>query len=872
MLVNATQLEELRVAIVDGQKLIDLDIEVPNREQKKSNIYKGKVTRIEPSLEAAFVNYGSERHGFLPLKEISRTYFNPDQNLSGGRFNIKDVIEEGQEIVVQVVKEERGNKGAALTTFVSLAGRFLVLIPNNPRAGGVSRRIEGDERMEARETLSELDVPNGMGLIVRTAGVGRSVEELQWDLDYLIHLWKVIKKASTEREAPFLIYQESNIIIRALRDLLRNDIGEILIDNEELYKKAHDFMQQVMPHNLHKLKPYSDTVPVFTRFQIESQIDSAYSRQVRLPSGGSIVIDNTEALVSIDINSSRATKGSDIEETALNTNLEAAEEIARQMRLRDIGGLIVIDFIDMLQAKNQREVENRLREASKMDRARVQVGRISRFGLLELSRQRIGASLVESIQDTCPRCSGHGHIRGIESLALSILRIIEEDALKENTGKIVAQLPVKVATFLLNEKRDMVYAIENRHKISIMLVPNPNLETPNFEVRRIRIDDDTNEDSSYNIELSQPDSDEPQVNKQHKESALAQEIAAVTTVSPPSPPVGPKSSHNSDGLFVRIWKYFFGEKKPVRRQAQIKRRLPQKRRNKQRSLGARSQTRNRKPVAQRSTGKRQQRSRDNHPARTNSNKQSGGNRQQHNANRASHNDKRGQSPANNVNRKRRSDMPERSVEKPQENNNRTERRQQERSNQNPGRTNNNQQSLVAKQTKNVENKANEKADKNHPRKQKRIMKSTKDSQMQENRENTDNKNNPTNNELKTAQAPQQAPQESITSQPQKNAAASQYKKNKTVDKTTEAQTTENSEVATPVRTQGFVSAVANNSDISKEKPAIQKNIEKKPVVENTMAKQVVNGDTSINNNAEPKKPKVPGFRSALSSDNKPKSD
>ena len=452
MLFNATQPEELRVAMVDGQRLYDLDIETAGREQKKANIYKGRITRIEPSLEAAFVDYGSERHGFLPLKEISRSYFKPGVKLGGGRVNIKDVLKEGTEVIIQVDKEERGNKGAALTTFISLAGRYLVLMPNNPRAGGVSRRIVGDERNLIRDALAALEIPEDMGLIVRTAGVGKNPEELQWDLDYLLQLWEAIDKASKERSSPFLIYQESNVIIRAIRDYLRKDIAEILIDDKETHKKASEFMELVMPHNLNKIKFYDDKVPLFTRYQIESQIETAFQREVRLPSGGAVVIDHTEALISIDINSSRATKGSDIEDTALNTNREAAEEIARQLRLRDLGGLVVIDFIDMYASRNQREVENTLKEALKMDRARVQIGRISRFGLLEMSRQRLRPSLGESVQIVCPRCEGHGTIRSIESLALSILRIIEEDSMKEQTARIVAQVPVNVATFLLNEK------------------------------------------------------------------------------------------------------------------------------------------------------------------------------------------------------------------------------------------------------------------------------------------------------------------------------------------------------------------------------------------------------------------------------------
>lgn len=487
MLINATQREELRVAMVDGQYLYDLDIETPSREQKKSNIYKGKITRVEPSLEAAFVDYGAERHGFLPLKEISPNCFTQDPQ--GGRLNIKDLVREGQEVIVQIDKEERGTKGAALTTFISLAGRYLVLMPNNPRAGGVSRRIEGDERNELRDIMNALTVPDGMGLIVRTAGVGRSGEELQWDLDYLLRLWAAIETASKERAPPFLVYQESNVIIRAIRDYFRQDIGEILIDNEEVYNTARDFMQQVIPYSLNKIKLYRDHVPLFSRYQIESQIGAAFQRQVRLPSGGAIVIDHTEALVSVDINSARATQGGDIEETAFNTNLEAADEIARQLRLRDIGGLIVIDFIDMTPVRNQREVENRLREALKMDRARVQVGRISRFGLLEMSRQRLRPPLGESIHVVCPRCEGQGSIRNVESLGLSILRLIEEEAMKERTARIIVQVPVDVATFLLNEKRNVVGAIESRQNTRIFLIPNQSLETPNFDLKRIRSDE-----------------------------------------------------------------------------------------------------------------------------------------------------------------------------------------------------------------------------------------------------------------------------------------------------------------------------------------------------------------------------------------------
>jgi ribonuclease E len=533
MLINATQPEELRVAIVDGQKLYDLDIETRAREQKKSNIYKGTITRIEPSLEAAFVDYGAERHGFLSLKEISRTYFSAELAEKPGRVGISEAVQVGQQVTVQIDKEERGTKGAALTTFISLAGRYLVLMPNNPRAGGVSRRIEGAERTEAREAMSTLDIPEGMGLILRTAGLGKSPDELQWDLDYLLHLWRAIQKSANEREAPFLIYQDSNVIIRAIRDYLRADIGEILIDDPEVAQQAKDFMQQVMPNNLKKIRLYSDDVPLFSRFQIESQIESAFQRDVRLPSGGSIVIDHTEALTTIDINSARSTKGADIEETALQTNLEAADEIARQLRVRDLGGLFVIDFIDMTPMRNQREVESRLREALKADRARVQVGRISRFGLLEMSRQRLRPSLGESSHMICPRCKGHGTIRGVESLALAVLRVIEEETLKEGTAKIIAQLPVDVATFLLNEKRRMIHAVEQRQGIHVVLIPNPALETPSYDVRRIRSKDETTEQpqASYRlVEAAEPK--ESQID--FGERALLEE-PAVKGITPATP-------------------------------------------------------------------------------------------------------------------------------------------------------------------------------------------------------------------------------------------------------------------------------------------------------------------------------------------------
>src|SRR5512139_3406819 len=580
MLFNATQPEELRVALVDGQRLYDLDIESASRVQKKSNIYKGRITRVEPSLEAAFVDYGAERHGFLPLKEISRDYFRSDADTSG-RVAIQDVIREGQEVVVQVDKEERGNKGAALTTFISLAGRYLVLMPNNPRAGGVSRRIEGDDRSELRDAMSMLEIPEDMGLIVRTAGVGKSAEELQWDLDYLLQVWRAIDEAATGRPAPFLIYQESNVVIRAIRDYLRSDINELLIDDEAVYQQARDFMQLVMPQQLNKVKLYQDRVPLFTRYQIESQIETAFQREVSLPSGGSIVIDHTEAMVAVDINSARATKGGDIEETALNTNLEAADEIARQLRLRDLGGLVVIDFIDMTPAKNQREVENRLKEALKMDRARVQIGRISRFGLLEMSRQRLRPSLGESSEMVCPRCKGHGTIRSVESLALSILRIIEEDAMKEKTGQILAQLPVEVAAYLLNEKRAVIAAVEARQGITVTLVPNPHLHTPHYEIQRIRADElDTEQKSSYELITRFEEEEMPT----GAERALPpREEPAVKSVTPTMapPPSHPVEAAQPAGFITRLFSSLFGAPKseqPARKERPAQAARPQRER------------------------------------------------------------------------------------------------------------------------------------------------------------------------------------------------------------------------------------------------------------------------------------------------------
>lgn len=565
MLINATQLEELRVALVDGQRLYDLDIESPGHEQKKANIYKGKITRIEPSLEAAFVDYGADRHGFLPLKEIARTYF-PDGYTFSGRPNIKDVIKEGQQVIIQIDKEERGQKGAALTTFISLAGSYLVLMPNNPRAGGISRRIEGDERNELKDALNQLNVPEEMGLIVRTAGVGKSAEELEWDLNVLIHHWEAIRKAAAERPAPFLIHQESNVIFRAIRDYLRRDIGEVLIDSPKVFEQVRDHVALIRPDFVNRVKIYDGDIPLFNHYQIESQIESAFQREVRLPSGGSIVIDPTEALTSIDINSARATKGGDIEETAFQTNLEAAEEIARQLRLRDVGGLVVIDFIDMTPPRHQREVENRLRDSLKQDRARIQVARISRFGLLEMSRQRLRPSLGEAASHICPRCSGQGTIRSDESLALSILRLIEEEALKDNTLQIQAQVPVAVATYLLNEKRQAVIEMEKRHNVSILVIPNHFLETPHFDVRRLRSDEVAEGNSFELIQNPHDAAIEMTLNKEKPsfEQPALQGLQAPSTPAPAAAakpaekPAAAPAKAATPGLFSRLGKWLSG--------------------------------------------------------------------------------------------------------------------------------------------------------------------------------------------------------------------------------------------------------------------------------------------------------------------------
>jgi ribonuclease E len=632
MLINATQPEELRVALVDGQRLYDLDIENRTRVQKKASIYKAKITRVEPSLEAAFVDFGAERHGFLPLKEIAREYFYKKPGDSDGRMKIRDVVKEGTEIIVQVDKEERGNKGAALTSFISLAGRYMVLMPNNPRAGGISRRIEGEDRSELKNALSALEIPNGMGVIIRTAGVGRSAEELQWDLNYLLQLWEAISTASDEAKPKELLYRESNVIIRAVRDYLRDDIVQVLIDSQEAYQQALDFVSQVMPQYISRIQLYEDNIPLFNRFQIESQIETAFEREVRLPSGGAIVIDPTEALISIDINSAKATRGSDIEETALNTNLEAADEVARQLRLRDMGGLVVIDFIDMLAARNQRAVENRMRDALEIDRARVQVGRISRFGLLEMSRQRLRPSLGETSNIVCPRCTGQGSIRDTKSLALSILRLLEEAAIKDRSAEVRAIVPVDVAAYLLNEKRAALSEVEQITGSRILVIPNPNLETPHFEVQRLRDDEiDGDQEVSYKVEVAVPDPDA--ISDSHS-AAIPVQQAAVQGIQPSKQPPTPapaataattaetatestqkknrprrrKPWRKPPSAFARIWALFFGET-PVqakrRRTAEEQATTKEKPEKKEGSPGNRSgRNRNRRRGGQRNQEQR----------------------------------------------------------------------------------------------------------------------------------------------------------------------------------------------------------------------------------------------------------------------------
>ena len=609
MLFNATQSEELRVAIVDGQKLVDLDIEHAGKEQRKSNIYKGVITRVEPSLEAAFVDYGNERHGFLPFKEISHSYFS--KKADAGRARIQDVIKEGQEMIVQVDKDERGNKGAALTTYISLAGRYLVLMPNNPRGGGVSRRIEGEDRNELRDVMADLEIPKGMSIIARTAGIGRNAEELQWDLNYLTQLWTAVEEASHIQSGAFLIYQEGSLVIRAIRDYFSADINEILIDTPDVYEQAVQFMNHVMPGNVARVKLYQDEVPLFSRFQIEHQIESAFSREVRLPSGGAIVIDHTEALVSVDVNSGRSIKGSDIEQTALNTNLEAAEEVARQLRLRDLGGLVVIDFIDMENPKNQREVENTLRDALHADRARVQTGKISRFGLLELSRQRLRPSLGETNHAACPRCSGTGHIRGIESTALHILRITQEEAMKDNSAIIQVQLPVEAATFLLNEKRADIHKIEQRMGVEVILIPNIHMETPNYNIVRIKHDDVNEETAQASYKMVEMPAETAYVRSLNEEAAPKAPEALVKGITPATsapiveerPAPTPAAAAAKVSFLGRIKKWLGGsgavkvEETPAETSARETRENARNNNDRDRNRGGRDRNRNRDRAA-----------------------------------------------------------------------------------------------------------------------------------------------------------------------------------------------------------------------------------------------------------------------------------
>ncbi|PID41562.1 MAG: ribonuclease [Proteobacteria bacterium] len=634
MLINATHTEELRVALVDGQKLYDLDIESGLSQQKKANIYKGKITRIEPSLEAAFVDYGSDRHGFLPLKEISKEYFSTPPNKINGKINIREVMSEGQEIIVQVDKEERGNKGAALTTFISLAGRYLVLMPNNSRAGGISRRIEGEERSQLKEAMSNLTTPKNMGVIVRTAGVGRTSDELQRDLDYLCQFWESITHAAKSRPAPFLIYQESNVIIRAVRDYLRQDIGEVLVDDSEIYEDVVNFVQSVMPSYENQIKLYEDEIPLFSRYQIEAQIETAFQREVKLPSGGAIVIDPTEALVSIDINSARATRGSDIEETALQTNIEAAEEVARQLRLRDIGGLIVIDFIDMTPTRNQREVENKVRQALELDRARVQVGKISRFGLLEMSRQRLRPSLEETRTDICPRCSGQGKVRSVESLSLSIMRLIYEEASKDKTDRVQTIVPVPVATFLLNEKRQQIADIEKNQGVSVLIIPSPELDTPQYEVTRLRNDESASDLSrSYEISTASAiESNAPPTTQRE----IVREQAAVKSITP----VSPIKPEEPQGLIKRISEKLKTFLASTTKEAEPEKKLPETTRAKTRTSFPPQENRERNRSRQNNDNRQQRRERPDRNRQDNDNRGNRDESRRQNANNRSRNDKR----------------------------------------------------------------------------------------------------------------------------------------------------------------------------------------------------------------------------------------
>jgi ribonuclease E len=778
ILINATQQEEIRVAMVDGQYLYDLDIENTYKVQKKSNIYKGVITRVEPSLNAAFVNYGSERHGFLPFKEISREYWKQTNKKNDARPGIKDVIKEGQEIMVQVEKEERGNKGASLTTFISLAGRYLVLMPNNPRAGGVSRRIEGNDRHHIKQILNDLDIADGSGIIVRTAGLGRELEELTWDLDYLKMLWDAIGYAHEHHKAPTLLYQESNLIIRTLRDYFRSDIGEIIIDNDSVYHQARDFINAVMPHNVNKLKHYTDkSIPLFSRYQVENQIESAFEREVTLPSGGAIVIDHTEALISIDINSARATKGHNIEETALNTNLEAADEIARQLRLRDLGGLVVIDFIDMMPNKNQRAVERRLREQLKVDRARVQIGRISRFGLLEMSRQRLRPSLGEASQIVCPRCSGHGSFRGIEALALSLLRLLEEEAMKDQTHEVNVQVPVSVASFLLNEKRGALTKIQTRHGIKVMVVPNPYMDTPHFEIDRTRladIDADATETKSYQ-QIVKPTQPETATSTNGVAKAAAPtEKPVVDQFVPDRPapvPVTPATDTVQQteearkpaekGLIRRVFKTLFGEdntRKSVKNTAPANEVTTEATNPPAQSKPVQNKnTRNRPNQRARNNNQnKSQRSRQNQQQNKNKNQNQANNRNTGNTKNASQSQKQGRKPQQNKGTQNKH---------PQRNQNTRKKPNQQQQNQNkPNKTEQKQKPANArtelsgntKKSANNQPEANGNTQKKNTRQNTRRNPRRRGSNAQNNRGKQTNKTQQENNQVKLVAQDQQA--------------------------------------------------------------------------------------------------------------------
>ncbi|GAA6152118.1 ribonuclease E [Pseudoteredinibacter isoporae] len=819
MLINATQPEELRVALVDGQWLYDLDIENRTREQKKANIYKGKITRIEPSLEAAFVDYGAERHGFLPLKEISREYFLKQPKDIDGRIKIKDVVKEGMEVIVQIEKEERGNKGAALTTFVSLAGRYLVLMPNNPRAGGISRRIDGDDRSELREALSSIEVPSGMGIIVRTAGVGRSSEELQWDLDNLLNLWSKLKTEADNEVAPAFLFQESNVIIRAIRDYLRPDIGEVVVDNREAYELVQVFISHFMPNYHSKIKFYEDDIPLFNRYQIESQIETAFEREVKLPSGGSIVIDVTEALISIDINSSRATKGGDIEETALQTNLEAADEIARQLRLRDMGGLVVIDFIDMQPARNQREVENRMREALAMDRARVQVGRISRFGLLEMSRQRLRPSLGETTSKVCPRCSGQGTIRGTKSLALSILRLVEEEAKKERSAEIRTIAPVAVATYLLNEKRSAIWAIEQRNDTRVVIVPNAEMVTPHFDVQRLRDDEAVTIETSYKITTGNEEAPE-ETSKPAEKAAAPANQPAVQFVAPsqPAPKVEEKKEPGLlSKLFGAIAGLFSSEDDKDKKKSTNNKRKGRGNQN--------NRNRNRNNRNRNAQGKNRENNRDgNRDAKGDSNRE---NNRENNRNK------------NRDKNNRQQDRPEaENGDRQQERNSEGRGNRRNRRGRNNDRNERNENNKAANSNENDKSKDESSNDENRPAKR---PSNRRGRPQQRRRGKGENRNNDTSTEQQTQATAEEAVKETANTDkaPQKPAKPQAAKETKAV----EAEPADNSSAAVAAGALAAASAVAALADTQDDSKAAQVNTEQQ---ETAPVEQAADNDNDNN--------------------------